>query len=248
MAWNVRYYQDIQYLTIPQFDNTGLVIHGITTRSCGNMSPRIPEAYYRHIASKVFQTETLFICRQIHSNNIYEPDETTCLPEGDGLITNKKGIGIAVFTADCLPIFILDIENIAIGIVHAGWRGTLHRIVQHALQKMQEKYYTKFENCIIGIGPGICGKCYEIKEELGEYIISKFTKYNKYNMFLKKKKNNKYVLDLAEMNRQQLLEIGVMQENIFICKYCTSEDNNMFFSYRKEGESAGRMMSILRLI
>lgn len=246
MSWKLKHQQEYEYLYMPELDNTGIVAHGITTRSCGNMSPVTGSDNYQHMASALFQSDinTIFICRQIHGNNIYKPEKKSVYPpEADALITNKRGITLSIFTADCLPIFILDPEKKAIGLVHAGWRGTMARIVQKTLLEMKKEYQTDAKDCITGIGPGICGKCYEIGATVVEYMLKEFTGFTP---FLQQK-NNKTLLNLFSLNKQQLKEAGVLEKNISMCEYCTAESNQLFYSYRMEGEDAGRMMSVLSL-
>ncbi|MFH1097636.1 MAG: peptidoglycan editing factor PgeF [Candidatus Desantisbacteria bacterium] len=258
MSWKLKQQQEYEYLYMPEFDSTGMVVHGITTRSCGDMSPAGGKDNYQHMASTLFQSDpsTIFVCRQIHGNNIYKP-EKRCVypPEADALITNRKGITLSIFTADCLPIFILDPENGAIGLVHAGWRGTMSRIVQRTMEEMGKAYQTNPSSCLAGIGPGICGKCYEVGLPVVEYMLAEFKGFTH---FLQQKGrrhsgkgsisiNGKNLLNLSSLNKQQMLEAGVLEKNISVCEYCTAENNSLLYSYRMEGENAGRMMSVLSL-
>ena len=246
MSWKLKHQQEYEYLYIPEFDSTGIIAHGITTRSCGDMSPVAGKDNYQRMASILFQSDpkTIFVCRQIHGNNIYKPEKRCAYPpEADALITNRKGITLSIFTADCLPIFILDPEKEVIGLVHAGWRGTMARIGQKTLLEMKKIYQTNPKDCIIGIGTGICGKCYEIGATVVEYMLKEFASFTS---FLQQK-NGKNLLDISSLNKQQFKEAGVLEKNISVCKYCTAENNSLFYSYRMEGENAGRMMSVLRL-
>lgn len=268
MPWEIKQQQEQQYLSISEFDKTGMVSHGITTRSCGNMSPVTGGSpsgrgstsdsrdNYQHIAATLFQSDpnTIFICRQIHSNKIYIPEKRcTYPPEADALITNKKGLTLAIFTADCLPIFILDPEKGAIGIVHAGWRGTMNRIVQRTIEEMKRAYQTNPSSCLAGIGPGICGKCYEVGLPVVEYMLAEFKGFTHFLQQKSSGKGNtsikgKNLLNLPSLNKQQMLEIGILEKNISVCEYCTAENPQLFYSYRMEGENAGRMMSAIRLL
>ncbi len=247
MSWKLKHQQEYEYLYIPEFDSTGMVVHGVTTKSCGDGKDN-----YQHMASTLFQSDpdTIFVCRQIHGNNIYKPEKRCAYPpEADALITNRKGITLSIFTADCLSIFILDPEKGAIGLVHAGWRGTMARIVQRTMEEMGKAYQTNPSSCLAGIGPGICGKCYEIGLPVAEYMLAEFKGFSH---FLQQKGGStsvkgKNLLNLSSLNKQQMLEAGVLEKNISVCEYCTAEDNSLLYSYRMEGENAGRMMSVLGL-
>jgi len=154
----------------------------------------------------------------------------------DGMITNQKGLPLAVLTADCLSIFLYDIKNSAIGILHAGWRSTYKNIVKNALTLMNRCFNTEPKNIIVALGPAIRSCCYEVGSEFKKYFP---------NNLLKKK--GRLYLDLVGINKKILINLGVKRKNILDSNICTSCRNKDFFSYRKEGDSAGRMMSLIAL-
>lgn len=154
----------------------------------------------------------------------------------DSLITNLESAPLAVFTADCLSIFLYDVKNHAAGLVHAGWKGTLKGIVRKAVLKMKGKFKTNSSDLLVGFGPGIRACCYEV----GKDFKTKF----KDGLF---SRNGRFYLDLAGINKRQLLSLGVKEKNILDSRICTSCENKKFFSYRREGPAAGRMMSVIYL-
>lgn len=182
----------------------------------------------------------VFNIRQIHGKGVivatakrYKEDDS--IPQADAIITKDLDVPIAVRTADCLPIFIFDPKQNAIAIVHAGWRSTQKRIVVNTLNKMKERFKTHPEGVKVVFGPGLGPCCYEVTEEFLDYFPKEI-----------KRQNGKLYLDLNLVNRHQLLATGVLPKNIFDCKVCTFCGKN-YFSYRKDKEKAGRMLSVILL-
>lgn len=154
----------------------------------------------------------------------------------DGLVTKEKNLPLAVFNADCLSIFLYDPNSKAIGLLHAGWRGTSKKIAENAILKMKKSFGTKPADLIIGFGPAIRKCCYEVGNGFKRYFPEDLIK-----------RGNKLYMDLISANLKQLIKNGVKNKNIFDCKICTSCQNKNFFSYRREGEKVGRMMSLTML-
>lgn len=205
--------------------------------------------------------------RQIHSDLIHvvrsaEPARLT----GDGLITNAPGIALAVMTADCLPVLLVDRKNRAVGAFHAGWRGTVQRIAEKGLGIMRHEFGTRPRDVVAATGPGIQQCCYEVGEELREQFRSQFgygdelfheVKHSdmvreKYPLLFMNKRAPghgdlciKLHLDLREANRRQLLDAGVPRNQITALEHCTSCDTKMLFSHRAEKGRTGRMMAVI---
>jgi YfiH family protein len=159
------------------------------------------------------------------------------ISDTDALITDKKNVPLSIFTADCLSVFLYDSKTPGIGLVHAGWRSSKENITCKTVKSMQEKFNTKVEDLYAGFGPAIRDCCYEVGGELTNFFPPEYLI----------KRDKRYYLDLVGINKKQLLGLGVKDKNIFdskICTACRSEDS---FSYRKEGSSCGRMMSVMML-
>ncbi len=188
----------------------------------------------------------LVCAKQSHTGNVayIEEKETgkgalsynTALDGTDALITDKKNIPLAVFTADCLSIFLYDPKNSVIGLVHAGWRSTKDRIVANTVRLMQDKFTTQAKDLYVSFGPAIRNCCYEVGRE--------FQNFFNYGL---EQRNGRYYLDLIGINKKQFIDLGINKMNIFDCNICTSCQNETFFSYRKEGISCGRMISVIIL-
>jgi purine-nucleoside/S-methyl-5'-thioadenosine phosphorylase / adenosine deaminase len=214
----------------------------------------------------------LITVRQVHSDVIRHIDsEHSLSPQGlslagDGLITATPGLLLAVQTADCFPILLVDVRRRAVGAFHAGWRGTVLRIVEKGVGEMHRCFGSRPHDLRAAMGPGIQGCCYEVGEEVRSKFESQFAYAAK--LFREVKDSDpvreKYpllfltarapghghlpkrlFLNLAEANRQQLLAAGVAAQNIEVSRLCTSCRPDLLFSYRAEKGSTGRMMSVV---
>lgn len=190
--------------------------------------------------------QNLICAQQVHGNKvkyIIEKDKglgaltnDTSIPDTDALITDRRNIALAILTADCLPVFLYDAKRAAIGLAHAGWRGSKEAIVAQTLKLMESELNSHIEDIHVGFGPAIRKCCYEVGEEFKDLFPGHLIERGKH-----------YYLDLPEANKRQVLDSGVREENIFDSGVCTSCRNDDFFSYRKEGNSCGRMMSVMML-
>ncbi len=211
----------------------------------------------------------LITLRQVHSSIIYHVDSVPEHPlVGDGLITNTPGLFLGIQTADCLPVLLVDPITRAVGAFHAGWRGTLARIVEKGAGEMRRWFGTNARDLRAAIGPGVHNCCYEVGEEVRQQFEAQFryapdlfrevkeedpvkTKYPL--LFLTAKPpgheppefGRQIFLDLVEANRRQLLDLGVKKKDIFASALCTSCRNDLLFSYRKEKGVTGRLMGVV---
>lgn len=164
----------------------------------------------------------------------------------DGLITNEKGIVLATYYADCVPLLIVDTKNKAIGLSHSGWRGTVGKIGKVTIEKMGEPYGTKTEDIVACIGPSICQKCYEISEEVAVQFKEAFP--DNIKEILIDKGNGKYQLDLWECNRINFKEAGVLPENIKVTDICTCHNTDVLFSHRGHNGKRGNIGAFLSIV
>jgi hypothetical protein len=195
----------------------------------------------------------LVTVRQIHSNRteIADPGKVC---EGDGLTTDQAGILLGIMTADCIPVLVADPVRRAVAAFHAGWRGTVQRIVELGIARMQSEYGSLPSDLVAAIGPGIGPCCYQV----GEQLLAEFQAYFTYaNELFSPESEEQTVssrnttgprplhLDLIEANRRQLLEAGVAASSISVVGGCTSCHPNLFYSHRASNGHAGRMMSVI---
>ncbi len=200
----------------------------------------------REIIQQKFPNKKFIVANQTHSDNISVIKDLSdrgwnnlesAVDNCDALITNQKGLMLTILTADCVPILLFDIKERVVSAIHAGWRGTQKEIVYKTVQKMQKEFNSNPQNIIAGVAPSIGRCCYEVDWGVAKY----FTDYK--NAF--DRVGNRYMLDLPLINKQQLLNIGLKEENIELSNICTSCQVDEYFSYRKENGCSGRFMSII---
>jgi YfiH family protein len=206
----------------------------------------------------------LVALRQIHSDLIHRVDGVPAQPlAGDGLVTDTPGLVLAVQTADCLPIILVDKKRRAAGVFHAGWRGTVKRIAEKGVGEMRKHFGSDPRNLEAAIGPGVQQCCYDVGEDVRTKFEMQFTYAEtlfrevkesdpvreKYPMlFLTARAPGhselpvKLFLDLVEANRRQLVDAGVLAKNIDTAAPCTACHTELLFSFRAEKGVTGRMM------
>ena len=153
----------------------------------------------------------------------------------DALITNEEGVILTAFSADCVPILFYDKGHRAIASCHSGWRGTHGRILARVIEAMQREFSSKPEEIYIAIGPSICKNCYEVSEDVGEAFLEAFPalrEETKNVSPIERVSEEKFHIDLWELNRIIALEAFIPPENISISGYCTMERPDLFFSHR----------------
>ena len=181
------------------------------------------------------------IPRQTHTTNVQVitgmPNKED-LQDVDAVITNLPGYCMCVSTADCIPILLYDKKRQVVAAVHAGWRGTVGRIVERTIKKMMSVYGTDSEDIVACLGPGISLESFEV----GDEVYESFRKEG-FDMSLIASKYKKWHIDLWKANQIQLLNVGVKLENIEIAGICTYKDCDNYFSARRLGVDSGRMLS-----
>ena len=216
------------------------LILATSTKKEGNLKNDL-EARERFLAKFNLKPEKLIFLKQVHSKRIIFVKKGKKFSRvGDGLITKEKGIALGVFSADCLPIFIYDPKKEIIGILHAGWKGSLKRIAKEAI-KIFKREGSNPKDILVYIGPSISAKCYAISKEMAEIFSKKFPKFKSKII---KKRNKKYFLDLKKLNKLIFIEEGVLPKNIQISKVCTFCNKNYFSFRRDKGNLEGEMLSI----
>ena len=224
------YFDELNGKKVLKSDLLKEVTHCFTTRECpirGN------EDEYKNL----YQLNRLISPIQTHTNIVEIVDERAAYPETDGLILSNVNDGIYLSFADCTPLIFYDTANKIGAISHAGWRGTAGKIAVVTIEKMKNVFQSKPENIKVLIGPAISKCCYEV----GEDVLSKLLSTVKDKSSL----SEGNFVDLKAINARQLQEIGVKQ--IDICPYCTSCDNDIFFSYRKENGTPLRHNAFITL-
>lgn len=193
---------------------------------------------------------TLITANQIHSADvrfIRDTEDANAEPTAcDALTANLPRTLLAAQTADCMPILLIDERSGAFAAIHAGWRGTLARIVARTLERMQLSFQTQPSDVLVAFGPTIGPCCFEVGPEVIDQFEGAFHAVN--SAVSKRQPNGKAHLNLSHLNRQILLESGVKVGNIYDCELCTSCHTELFFSYRRERgaeQPIGRLMGVV---
>lgn len=199
----------------------------------GDAQHNIEENRKRFFQAIEIISEQVAVPEQIHDNQIAKVDNPGHFPETDGLITNVPRIVLSIQTADCLPIFLLDPVRPAIGLIHAGWRGTEAKISQKAVKAMSDHFETKPDDLQIFFGPSIGPCCYNIGPDVAEHFSNKYITKGKLNLW--------------KCNMDQLIQMGMSSHQIRMSRLCTACHPEWFFSHRRSGGKTGRMNAICML-
>lgn len=280
----------IDIVRAPAFERVPWVLHGFSTRTGGVSHAYAPgqragELNLGFTASdsreNVLENRrrflealgappnaTLVTLKQIHSSVVRRVtrQDAARTVRGDGLLTNEPGVVLAIQTADCIPVLLADTKKKAVAAFHAGWRGTLKRIVENGVGRMRTEFGSRPQDLIAAIGPGIALCCYAVGEEVRSEFVSQFTYApdlfrelsesdpirEKYPLlFLTARAPGhsnlgpQLHLDLMEANRRQLLDAGLRPESITVIGHCSRCQHNRYFSYRAEQGFTGRLLSVI---
>lgn len=187
-----------------------------------------------------FQPNSYVFASQIHDKKVaivHDDDKgkgaferTSYLCDIDAMVTNRKGICLVTQAADCVPILFYDPVRKAIGVAHAGWKGTVAKIPAEVVKTMVAEFGSNSKDILVGIGPSIGSCCYEVGNEVVELVKESFG--NAEELILNNDKFFKPVFDLWKANKNSLIDAGVSEKNIEIASLCTKCHNNFFFSAR----------------
>ncbi len=281
---------ELPYFTFEGLEKTGCVAHCFTTRrggvssgyleslnfsiNRGDTTENIAENY-RRVAALFGKTPADIVCSvQTHTTNVRK---VTAADKGkgtlfvrdyndvDGLITNEPEIILATFYADCVPLFIVDPINKAIGLSHSGWRGTVGKMGQVTLEAMAREYGTDPANVRVAIAPSICQSCYEVGEEVAadfekafvcdnakaaEYLErfqQEITEKDIADCLMYQKENGKYQLNLWYANFRVFRDAGVPNKQIEVTDICTCCNPDLLFSHRASNGNRGNLGAFIML-
>ena len=181
---------------------------------------------------------------QIHSAMVHRVDDEKAVEPGDGMMTGRPGKLLAILTADCVPVLVVDRRKRVVGAFHAGWRGTVQGIVQAGVAKMQTAFGSHAGDLSAAIGPCIGACCYKVGEEVRSEFRKQFTYADQ--LFSETGKAGPGLhLDLVKANQRQLLDAGLDPDEVHVPGECTGCYPDRFFSHRTSGGRTGRMMSVI---
>lgn len=196
------------------------LVHGFSTSGIGSLGlthapDPLPVLESRRSFARALDldSETMTTAGAVHGTNVARVDEPSDVIQGvDGLITDRRDVALFATFADCYPIVLWDRTKRCAGLAHAGWRGTRAGVARGAVRRMTEEYGCAPGDIIAGIGPGICGRCYEVGPEVASQFDARFVAAGTGDRFL---------LDLAAANRSQLEEAGLTE--VHVLGMCTKE-------------------------
>lgn len=282
--------QEMAYFTFAGLEQTGIVEHFFSTREGGVSSDYLYSLNFsftqgdtkenvienfRRAAAHLGMTCGDIVCtQQTHTTNVRK---VTAADKGkgvvcerdytdiDGLITNESGIILAAFYADCVPLFLVDPANRAIGLAHSGWRGTVEKMGKVMLEKMSAEFGTKPEDVRVAIAPAICQSCYEVSADVAlvfaetfakddakaqEYLVryqQDTTQQDIDNCLMYQKENGKYQLNLWYANFRVFRDAGVPDKQIEVTDVCTCCNSKLLFSHRASKGKRGNLGAFLML-
>ncbi len=264
---------EVEYLTFPLLEQTGIVRHLFSTRAGGvsegiyssmNLSytrgdrkEAVDENFRRIAAVLGCRVEDIVCSDQTHTVNlrvasradggkgIVRPRDYT---DVDGLLTDEPGLVLATFYADCVPLYFVDTRRRAVALAHSGWRGTVARMGRCVTEKMREVYGTDPADIVAAIGPSICQECYEVGEDVAEAFAAEFRGDGQADEILSGKGKGKYQLDLWRANEIVLAEAGIPAEQIQVTDLCTCHNSSYLFSHRASHGKRGNLGAFLGLL
>lgn len=242
---------------------SGMVRHGFSTRLGGSGSKpydtlnlglaveddpeRVLDNRGRFASALGVDPARIVVPKQVHSSRVVRVgesdagsgafDHSNAIADADALITDVRGLTLALHFADCVCVFLLDPENRAIGVAHAGWRGTVGKIVTAAVEAMNREFGSRPEVMLAAISPAIGRFCYEVGEEVAKQFYKVFSHSRQ---VMGQHSTDKWRIDLKNANLILMEQAGVREENIAVNDECTCCNREDFFSYRRDGMT-GRM-------
>jgi YfiH family protein len=281
--WLERREKGLRILQVPALAKIPWLVHGFSTKE-GGVSPlgkekvlnlgftawdtrkNVLENRHRFQSAMDAESCAMLPLKQFHSDLIRQFDSHTSeLVHADAAITDHPGLLLAVQTADCVPILLVDLKKRAIAVIHAGWRGTLRRIAAKAVGHMRMHLGSEPSDLRAAIGPAIGGCCYEVGTEIAAEFLSQFADApDFFDEFRTGDEPNpvqwlnqmppghqpppkSVLLDLHKANHAQLRDAGLEDKDIFVSSLCTACRPDLLFSYRKQGTQSGRQMAAIAI-
>ncbi len=260
--------QEVPVITFDKLSNIPFIKHGFSTRLGGvsegiysslNLSFQRGDVYehvmenYRRIAEAIgFSVNHLVLSAQTHTTNVKLVTKEDrgrgitreSFSDIDGLITADEDVVLATSYADCVPLYFADMKNKAVGLSHSGWRGTVNRMGEVTIRRMQQEFGTNPDDLICAIGPSICQNCYEVDDIVIHEFQKNFTQKDCQEIFYQTG-NGRYQLNLWRANELILTEAGVKPENIDNRRICTCCNCDILFSHRGLNGKRGNLSAFL---
>lgn len=258
----------VHYLTYDRLSEIDFINHAFSTRLGGvskgifesmNLSfehddfDSVTENYKRICKACDFEFDTLVASSQDHHTFVRVCTKVNCgigiykkkdIQSVDALVTNERGVTLVTYYADCTPLFFVDTKKKAIGLAHAGWRGTVGKIGAEVIKTMIDNYGTDPQDLVCAVGPAISKCCYEVDKACADNFYALNLDDSK---FVFPKEDGKFMIDLLETNRQILMSAGVKSENIVLSDLCTKCNSDLLWSHRATNGKRGTMSAFMCL-
>ena len=261
---------DLVYIQFPKLQKIDFIRHTFSTRHGGvstgdaasmnlsfnkdSCSENVIKNFEILCGAVGIDTANLVLSHQTHTNNVIVVNSShkgtgitkPSFCDVDGMITGKKNVALVTQYADCTPLVFCDVVKKVIATSHAGWRGTVKLIGKVTVEKMVSEFGCNPKDIIAGIGPAIGKCCYEVDDP----VINEFKKLEglEFDKFIIPKEKGKYMLDLAEANRQILVSAGIKNENIDVGDLCTCCNCKDLHSHRATGGKRGNLALIIQMV
>ena len=241
----------LAFWQVEKWSSYDWLCHGFTTKDWGNLALHVGDIPEKVLANRTelglrlgFPLDNWVVGSQVHQTQIMQITaadkgrgayrQADAVPDTDGLVTDEPGILLVSFYADCVPLFFVVPDMRVVGTAHAGWRGTAGGVAIKMIEKLAVVYGAKPEQIEVAVGPRIASCCYQV----GEEVAAQFPES------VRQERQGRTYIDLAQANLLQLQASGIDQKNIYTAEVCTCCDQQ-FFSYRREGNRAGRMAAVI---
>ncbi len=225
-------------------------------RSVGDDPSRVRENRLRFAAAAGIDAQRQVAPRQVHGAEVrvvsagtlaeWPPGDALWRGDGeaDALVAGEPGPALTITVADCVPVYFLDRVRRAVGLAHAGWRGTVGGVASAVLEAMADHFGTRPADCLVAIGPSIGPCCYEVDEQVVNPLAARTGRWEE---AVRERDGGRWMLDLKVANAIILTEAGVPEANIFVSGYCTACRRDFFYSHRGEGGVTGRLAAVISL-
>lgn len=244
MRWSdftINQTDQIRWLSFSALNAYDFILHGLVIKSQNPLLIQKQREIKRFLQTIASSKRSLISPYQMHQDEcliLTSKDKPKRRYRGDAILTERHDVFISVNVADCVPIFLVNEKRKVIGLIHAGWKGTLLGIVKMTLKKAECELGCESEDFTILLGPCIQSCCYQVSEDVAVLLDKEC---------IHRTKKGNPALDLICMLRKQFLSCEVKEERIFATDVCTCCDDDLFYSYRREKENAGRMIAFLGL-
>jgi len=249
-----NFFSFLQFVTLSKFS---CLSHGLSLREQTDKDQKQYDCDFGNDDAQIVRSlfcrtinqppHALIRCQQTHESNIevINQNSPNIIKNCDGVCTNISNIPMIMLGADCLLMIIYDPNKQAVGLAHAGWRGTVSQISKNLVRTMQQTYQCNPNDLHVGLGPAICKGCYEVGPEVIDAVN---TQIPSYRSALQITNNNHGQFDLAMANKLQLIDCGIPESQIELSNICTKESAETFHSFRRDKQNSGRWALICGLL